>query len=233
MKIIILPLLSLLLAGCHNSAEKPAASNARIELIPEPDKNEQHVTSLPKMNEVDEPDEETLRYRELKRTRCLYQDPDTSLCGIVIGKPKSFLKFDSKAGNCDDNGKYFYYSAGHKEIMTLYKFEGDVRYSIMNFKVEHSNENKHDYKTLDSIKHFASGKGIHLGMNKNEIVEILGNCYSPIDSATDYIELYYRLEVGDDTLSQVLVSRNAPIYYGSYKFSNNHLREFEFGFQYP
>jgi hypothetical protein len=88
------------------------------------------------------------------------------------------------------------------------------------------------YRVLN-IDTFKSEKGIRIGMSKKQITNKLGFCYAPIDSMNGYIELYYRLEMPKDSKTKLLENNNMPIYYASYKLSNDRLYEFEFGFEYP
>lgn len=48
-----------------------------------------------------------------------------------------------------------------------------------------------------------------------------------------YIELYYLLQEPHDSKTNLLGNNNMPVYYASYKFTNDILYEFEFGFEYP
>ena len=79
------------------------------------------------------------------------------------------------------------------------------------------------------IEHFDSGKGIHLGMSKKEVTDILGKGYKE-HPHTDEQVISYRI---DDKDSIMLQRHNAPAYYGQYHFKDNRLIKFEMGFEFP
>jgi hypothetical protein len=83
------------------------------------------------------------------------------------------------------------------------------------------------------MEHFKTEKGIMLGLNKEQIISKLGNCYVVKDSVEGYMELYYRIEEPNDTRTKLLQNQNMPVYYASYTLRNDKLQKFEFGFEYP
>ena len=66
-----------------------------------------------------------------------------------------------------------------------------------------------------------------------EIIEKLGTCYVAKDSTGNGIVLNYRIELPNDSKSKLLKSNNMPIYYATYKLTNDKLENIEFGFEYP
>lgn len=79
------------------------------------------------------------------------------------------------------------------------------------------------------IERFTSGKGIHLGMSRNEVVRILGSNFVEHPQQDERV-ISYRI---DDKDSPMLQRHNAPAYYGQYHFKDNRLVKFEMGFEFP
>ena len=207
----------LLFVNCNNSQKNKSSENSRIELVPEPDKAER------------------LKYealQKLKNSGCNLKDPDTSVCGIKLRDFESAIRLIGQNDKIDSLDQYKYYSKLDREILTLTQHPGDGKFQISIFKIKYSNKVDQGYRQLN-IDTFKTEKGIKLGMNKKEILGLLGNCYAPIDSTKNYIEIYYRIISPNDSKSKILESNNMPIYYASYKFWNDTLKEFEFGFEYP
>jgi len=167
-----------------------------------------------------------------KRNGCVFFDPDTSLCEIVLRDSESATRIIGTDNKIDDNEQYHFYSKKERETLTLSQYPGDFKNQISLFKVEFSDKASYNYKLLD-IDTFRTEKGIKLGLTKNQIIERLGNCYLPVDSTKGYIELYYRIEQPEDSKTKLLENNNMPVYYAKYKLWNNKLEKFEFGFEYP
>lgn len=205
-----------MLTNC-NSPQKTVDQTERVELVPEPDKAER------------------LKYEALealKKSGCSLTDPDTSISGIKIRDSETATRIIGKKDEIDSTDHYHYYSAYERETLTLTQHPGDGKYNISIFKVEKSGKKTNGYRILN-IDTFKTEKGIKIGMNKKQITDRFGFCYAPIDSMDGYIELYYRLEMPKDSKTKLLENNNMPIYYASYKLSNDSLYNFEFGFEYP
>jgi len=97
---------------------------------------------------------------------------------------------------------------------------------------EKSDKTNSNFKVLN-IDTFESEKGIKLGVSKEFVKTKLGNCNKEILHSDSYIELLYRIEQPNDSEMKLLEKYNMPVYYATYKFLNNKLIEFEFGFEYP
>ena len=213
MKLIILFLTISVFTNCNNSKKK----TERLELVPEPDKNER------------------LKYEALealKKSGCHFTNPDTSICGIILRDSKSAIDIIGGKDEFDSLGQYHYSSTYDREILTLTQHPGDEKYNMSIFKVEKAGKKTKGYKKINIVT-FETEKGIKIGISKNQIIERLGNCYAPIDSTNVYIQLYYRLELPGDSKSKLLENTQMPVYFASYKFLNDRLYEFEFGFEYP
>ena len=79
------------------------------------------------------------------------------------------------------------------------------------------------------IEHFISGKGIHLGMSRKEVIDILGKGYQEHPHADEQI-ISYRI---DGKESPMLQRHSAPAYFGQYHFKDNRLIRFDMGFEFP
>ncbi|KFF03539.1 hypothetical protein [Flavobacterium reichenbachii] len=216
-KIIYCLICITVLISCKKEENKTVAQNPRTELIPEPDQTER------------------LKYEailKLKKSNCLLDEPDISVNGIEIRNFESAKKVIEDKDKIDELGQYHFYSNREDETLTLIQHPGDSKYQISIFKIENSTKESLNYRKIKADA-FKTGKGIKLGMSKNDIVKILGKCYAPIDSTKGYIELYYTIELPNDSKSKLLEKNNMPSYYASYKLWNNKLQKFEFGFEYP
>ncbi len=88
---------------------------------------------------------------------------------------------------------------------------------------------------LKEVKQFTTGKGIHLGISKPQLVSILGKPTQK-HSKNDIESFEYRIGVESyEKLNQskFLEYYNMPTYYGNYKFKGDRLIAFQFGFLYP
>lgn len=209
-------LTAFLLSNCSDTKENSTSENNNRELVSEPDKAER------------------LKYEALLRLRnsgCLFLNPDTSVLSLKIRDAKSgktFIK-DDKPGSQDE---YRYYSNNFQQLLSLTQHPGDEKYQVSIFRVEYAKKDDYGYRKLnvDTIK---TGKGIRLGMSKVKIISRLGNCYAALDSTKEYMELFYSIEIPQDSKTHLLTNHNMPIYYASYKIRNGGLEKFEFGFEYP
>lgn len=217
LRTIIIILTVHVLTSCNSSQDKTPSAKDRTELIPEPDKDlrEKYET-----------------HQNLKEGNCIFSNPDTSLSKIKLRNPESTIKIIGNNDKADDNGQYHYYSTMYRETLTLTQHPGDGKYQISIFKVKLSDKADYGYRKLN-IDTFQTEKGLKLGMNKEQITRKLGKCYVAKDSVKGYIELYYRLEIPNDSQTKLLKRNNTPAYYAPYKLWKNKLEEFEFGFEYP
>lgn len=215
-KIIYCLVFILVLTSCKKE-EKLVVKNDRIELTPEPDKAER------------------LKYEaavKLKKATCVLENPDTSVSGIDIRDSESAQKVIGEKDKIDDSGEYHFYSNLENETLTLVHHPGDANYEISIFKVAYSSKASYNYRQI-KVDAFKTGKGIQLGMSKKDIIKTFGKCYTPRDSTKECIELYYSIELPNDSKSKLLEKSNMPNYYASYKLWKDKLQQFEFGFEYP
>lgn len=207
----------LLFTNCNNSKSKTVEKTNRLELIPEPDKQERLLGEA---------------IQNFKNPSCDFLEPDTSLCGIILRNPQSADKVIGRDNKLDESDQYHFYSKMDNETLTLTQHAGDGKNSISIFSVSLSDKADKGYKQLN-FSTFQTEKGIKLGLSKQEVLAKLGNCYTIIDSTNDCIELFYRIENPKDSRTKILESNNMPVYYSSFTFCKNKLKHFEFGFEYP
>ena len=119
-----------------------------------------------------------------------------------------------------------------KQKLGLTVHPGDYYSQVSIFTISYAGKSKLNLQQINS-KEFETEKGIKLGISKKQIIDKLGNCYVVKDSSKNSIELNYRLELPDDSKTRILKSHNMPIYYASYKLTNDKLENIEFGFEYP
>lgn len=203
--------------NCKDTNSSIIKNNDKIEFTSEPDKVER------------------LKYKAIntvKKDTCKFLNPDISISNILIKNHTSSDKIIGIDNQIDLNEQYHFYSKSKKEILTLNQHPGDVRNDISIFKVKKSDKTDWNLKVLN-IETFESEKGIKLGVTKEFLKNKLGNCNKEILHSDNYIELLYRIEQPNDSETKILEKHNIPVYYATYKFLNNKLIEFEFGFEYP
>lgn len=159
-------------------------------------------------------------------------DVDTSLAGVMILDSASF---DGLAGKNNDfcfGETYCFISSNNEEILRLTMHPGNSPYSVSEFEAMCSAELNKKNKILP-VEHFTSGKGVRLGMSKQDIVNLFGTEYKSEDSTKNFMRLNYRIEIPADTRTWLLQRYNMPIYYSIYEFRGDKLQRFKFGFEYP
>jgi hypothetical protein len=117
------------------------------------------------------------------------------------------------------------------EALILVFHYGDFRDSFNEFRVRNISELPADCITLSKkIGHFITGKGIHLGISKKDLIKILGPDFTE-KKESHSLKIHYRIV--DSERSSFLRKYNLPIYYGLYNFEGDKLVNFSFGFEYP
>lgn len=117
-----------------------------------------------------------------------------------------------------------------REMLIIEFYERDTASVISEMHVERVQTRHADCVVPPQhIEHFDSGKGIHLGMSKKEVTDILGKGYTEHSHPAEQV-ISYRI---DDKDSPMLQRHNAPAYYGQYHFRENRLVRFEMGFEFP
>lgn len=191
--------------------------NDRLELVPEPDK---------------ELREEYEKRQELKNSKCAFVDPDTSVVGINIRNAESTLNILGKQTKLEGDATHIFYSSDKKQKLRLTVHPGDYYSEVSIFNISYSDYSKQNVRQIKT-KEFETEKGIKLGISKKEIIKKLGTCYVAKDSTKNGIVLNYRIELPNDSKTKLLKSNNMPIYYATYRLTNDKLENIEFGFEYP
>jgi len=217
MKRIFIAILTItLLTNCNNSKNKTVDKSDRIELVPEADKEIREEYEKQKENQLS----------------CVFSEPDTSVVGIKIRNAESTLDILGKKTKLEGDSTHVFYSNDKKQKLGLTVHPGDSYSEVSIFNISYADKSKLNLRQINS-KEFETEKGIKLGINKRQIIEKLGTCYVVKDSSKNSIELNYRLELPNDSKTKILKTNNMPIYYASYKLTNDKLENIEFGFEYP
>lgn len=117
------------------------------------------------------------------------------------------------------------------ERLALVYYEGDTAYVISEFRVEQVATQYIDCASPKKpIDHFISGKGIVLGMSREQLEHVLGKPHHE-HPQLDEIVLIYRID--NKNASDFLQRHSAPAYFGQYHFRQDHLVRFSFGFELP
>jgi len=218
MKNIFLAILTIsLLTNCNNSQTKSVDKNDRLELVPEPNK---------------ELREEYEKQQELNKSKCVFIDPDTSVVGIKIRNVESTLNILGKQTKLEGDSTHVFYSSDKKQKLGLTVHPGDYYSQVSIFNISYSDNSKQNVRQINS-REFKTEKGIKLGISKKEIVEKLGTCYVAKDSTKNGIVLNYRIELPNDSKTELLKRNNMPIYFATFRLTNDKLENIEFGFEYP
>ena len=218
MKELFLVILTIsLLTSCNSSQTKPIDKADRLELVPEPDKALRG---------------EYKKTKEISQTTCVFSNPDTSVAGIKIRNADSTLNILGKQTKLEGDSTHVFYSSDKMQKLLLTVHPGDYYSQVSIFNISYSDNSKQNFRQLN-VKGFETEKGIKLGISRREIIGKLGTCYVVKDSTKTSIELIYRLELPNDSKTRLLKSNNMPIYYATYRLTNDKLKNIEFGFEYP
>jgi hypothetical protein len=159
-------------------------------------------------------------------------DVDTSIAGIFILDSSSFAAVAGPNNSFCSGETYCFRSVKNGELLKATAHPGNNAYEISEFEVRWLHEEDKSYPELN-VDHFVTGKGIKLGMTKQEIVQLFGTGYKAEDSTTNFIRLSYRITEPSDTRTWLLRRYNMPIYYATYEFIKDKLQQFKFGLEYP
>jgi len=215
MKTFLIALITIsLISSCKNAENNH--DGERTEMIPEPDKvlREANDSNL------------------LAQAPCIPYNSDTSLAGITLRDAQSTLKIVGKSAKIDGGSPAVYLSSDKKELLTLTVHPGDNQNQVSVLNLSYAGKNAKGIQS--AIKsNMETSAGIQLGMNKNQVVEKLGSCYTAQDSILKNITLNYRIESGREDISMLLKKYNMPVYFAKYVFQKDELQTIEFGFEAP
>lgn len=210
-------LIIFLLTGCTQTTNPLIENDSRESVLSESDKADLS------RNEATE---------NLDKAGCSLTNPDTSVYGIKIRDAESADAVIGNNNQIDGNEQYHFYSKLEREMLTLTQHPGDAKNQISIFNVQYSDKADYGYRQLP-VDTFTSENGIKLGTTKAQVINRLGDCYAVTDSTKRGIKIYYRIESPKDSKTKLLQRNNMPVYYASYKFWDDLLQEYEFGFEYP
>jgi hypothetical protein len=160
---------------------------------------------------------------------------DISVSGILLSNSEStrqILVNPPRPTEMDDDFPVIQIcNSNNTEILTLVFHHGDTKDSFNEFRIQNIS------KVLTGciippkvISRFVTGKGIHLGISKEELIKILGPSFTE-DKEDNTITIRYKID--NFNKSSFLKKYNLPVYFGHYHFLKGKLAKFEFGFEYP
>ena len=120
-KILFTFLVLSLFTYCKKNDSNTISNKERIELVPEPDKEERLK------NEA---------ILALKNDTCKFSNPDISINTILIRDQESANKIIGNDNTTDLNEQYHFYSKLKEEILTLNQHPGDGKNDISIFKIQ-------------------------------------------------------------------------------------------------
>ena len=130
-----------------------------------------------------------------------------------------------------DRPRAYVCNADKSERLALVYYEGDMAYVISEFRVEQVTTRYIDCDQQETaVEHFVSGKGLALGIQREQLVRLLGEPQHE-HPQLDEVVLVYRID--DKNTSGFLQRHGAPAYFGQYHFRENQLVRFSFGFEFP
>lgn len=130
-----------------------------------------------------------------------------------------------------DHPKAYFCNHDRSERLALIYNEGDTAYIIGEFRVESVETRYSDcVQPAAPLQRFVTGKGIQLGMRRDEVTRILGPGYTEHAQLDENVIIY---RIDDKGASGFLQSHHAPAYYGQYHFRQERLIRFGFGFEFP
>jgi hypothetical protein len=125
-----------------------------------------------------------------------------------------------------------FYNKNKTQILTLIVYPGDSNMNFSKMIIRESiNSSKDKINHLTSINSFLTGKGIELGLTKKDLIKILGS-KNKTETKSENMEIF-KYHISDFKNNKFLQKYNNSEYQGEYKFVNNILVEFSFGFIYP
>lgn len=165
----------------------------------------------------------------------LPRQADLSVSGILLDDAASAKTPFGAPPDLDDpdsdHPKAFICNGDKTEKLVLVYYEGDTANIVSELRVERVDAKYVDcVHPAERIARFVSGKGIRLGMPRNEVTRILGKNFTEHPQLDETV-ISYRID--NKTESDFLQRHSSPAYYGQYHFRENRLVKFSFGFEFP
>lgn len=163
---------------------------------------------------------------------CNYLDVDTSVAGINLYDVESFLKIAGSGNKFCEGETYCLASKDGYQELKLTVHPGNSEGSICEFEIINTRLTGSKQKKL-FVDSFVTGKGIFIGMPKDELIQKMGICYSA-NSKTKNEILRYKISAPKDTKNKLLQRLNYPVYYAEYKLNDDgYVANIRFGLEYP
>lgn len=162
--------------------------------------------------------------------------PDTSVCNIAL---KSFVSIERGFGdimgdsiNKKNGYEVFYFSnVDTSEFLKLVFIPGGTKNAFSRFIISEVETRPVDRRlNLTQCPIFSTESHIRLGITLNELEKVKGVGY--LKTKKDSFEIY-TYSITYDIKSAFYRRYKMPIYSAVYRFRNNRLVEFEFGFETP
>jgi len=165
----------------------------------------------------------------------LPREADLSLSGIQLNdaaSAKTPFGMQPELEDAESDRPLAYVcNADSTERLALVYYEGDTAYVISEFRIEQVATQYVDCAVPEkTVGHFTSGKGIALGMNREQLEHTLGQPHH-VHPQLDENVLIYRID--NKKTSDLLQRHSASAYFGQYHFREDRLVRFSFGFELP
>lgn len=162
----------------------------------------------------------------------IYSRPFSTAIGegqIQISKqiPKNIF-LNKRIKYFSNNEKAFLVDKHNKEL-AIVDFCCGGYMEVQRISVTSLTKERNNKLNLTTISSFKTNAGVYLGLNKKQIIRLLGNPDSIITKNKKEI-LIYQIE---DDKNSFLEKYNMPSYYEKYIFEKNILIKYDFGFDYP
>jgi len=143
---------------------------------------------------------------------------DSTINGLQLRDPASIERIMGIADNIVDKEteRAEVINETGNQLLTMIFHPGDIVNQFSEYKVEYNKERKLPKLRINE-KEFVTGKGVRLGLTKEQLSEALGK---PNEKKEDTWMYYYK-------------QGNGLLYFGSYYFQDGMLAEFWFGEEYP
>ena len=166
------------------------------------------------------------------------QDPvyvDTEISGVVLGDDSAGRLFVERVGASVSEERFGirtfqYLNDNETQILELFTHPGGLRHEFLEYRVRALDGAESRNASVLEVARFESGRGVHLGLNVGELVEVLGQEHEREEQA-DTLRLVFRCTSA--RACPVLGRLNMPEYLARYTFVNGILTEFEAGYPMP
>lgn len=165
--------------------------------------------------------------------KCQFNKPDTSVFNIILLDSQSAVRQVGESYVLIDDHKDMlrkhFCSQDKTQTLTLFFHYGGGKNEVAEFQVKQYELS--DSATTLKTNSFLTNSGIKLGISRQQVTSILGNCFKTVSKNAITETIKYQI---DDFNHSAFLSRyNYPSYYAEYEFKENKLVRFRFGFEYP